>query len=94
MKSPQMVIKSLEVTEKSTRLTGAEDKYFFTVNSSANKVEIKQAIEQLFKVGVVKINTMNYLGKKKRERTAHYGKKSDWKRAVVTLKKGDKIDLE
>ena len=54
---------------------------------------IKAAVEDLFGVNVEKVNTMRYLGKRKRERTAKYGKRSDWKRAVVTLKEGEKIDL-
>jgi large subunit ribosomal protein L23 len=94
MKSPQTVIKSLMLTEKGTRLTAAENKYFFRVDPSANKMDIKQAVEKIFKVTVLKVNTMNYFGKMRRERTPQYGRKPDWKKAVVTLKKGDKIDLE
>ena len=55
--------------------------------------QIKQAIEKLFKKKVVAVNTCNYAGKKKRERTASFGRKSDWKKAIVTLKTGDKIEL-
>ena len=58
-----------------------------------NKTQIKQAIEKLFKKTVVAVNTCNYAGKKKRERTAAFGRQADWKKAIVTLKKGDKIEL-
>jgi large subunit ribosomal protein L23 len=56
-------------------------------------VEIKRAVEALFDVSVTKVNTMNYEGKKKRQRTAKFGKRPDWKRAVVTLAADNKIDL-
>ena len=55
--------------------------------------KIKEAIERLFKKTVLAVNTCNYAGKKKRERTAAFGRKSDWKKAIVTLKAGDKIEL-
>jgi large subunit ribosomal protein L23 len=93
MKSVNDIIKTLEVTEKGTRLAGTENKYFFVVSPSANKLEIKRAVETLFKVSVVRVNTMNYHGKLKRQRTVHYGRTPCWKRAVVTLKTGEKIDL-
>lgn len=94
MKSVHSVIRLLQITEKGTRLGAAENKYLFKVSPAATKQEIKAAMETLFKVGVVKVNTMNYTGKLRRDRKSRYGRKADWKRAVVTLKKGDKIDLE
>jgi len=93
MKHVLEAVRGLHITEKGTLLAG-QNKYLFKVDPSANKLEIKQAIENFFKVKVLKVNTMNYDGKKRRERTIHFGKKPDWKRAVVTLKEGDKIDLE
>lgn len=93
MKDVSSVIKKLQVTEKGTDLKDKQNKYLFKVDPSANKIEIKKAVEKLFNVSVKGVNTMRYDGKKKRERTAKYGKKPDWKRAVVTLKEGDKIDL-
>ncbi|MEI8351132.1 MAG: 50S ribosomal protein L23 [bacterium] len=93
MKHVLEAVRGLHITEKGTLLAG-QNKYLFKVDPSANKLEIKQAIENFFKVKVIKVNTMNYDGKKRRERTIHFGKKPDWKRAVVTLKEGDKIDLE
>ena len=93
MKDPRLIIKRLLVTEKGTRLTEKHNQYQFEVLTSANKVEIKKAIETVFNVHVTKVNTMNKLGKAKRLRTMSYGRTSAWKRAIVTLKKGDKIDL-
>ena len=94
MKDPHAIIKTMQVTEKGARLTATERKYLFIVDPSANKVEIKRAVETLFKVGVEKVNTMNYRGKKKRQRTVRFGETAGWKRAMVTLKEGNKIDLE
>ena len=93
MKNPQSIIKQMLLTEKGTRLTEKENKYLFRVTGSANKIEIKQAVEKLFGVKVDKVNTMNRPGKNKRLRTMTYGKTSEWKRAVVTLKPGEKIEL-
>jgi len=87
------VVQGLQITEKGTRLT-VENKYLFRVHRDANKPMIKRAVEQVFKVHVVTVNTMNMPGKARRERTANYGRTSDWKRAIVTLKPGEKIDLE
>jgi large subunit ribosomal protein L23 len=92
MKDSREVIKRIQVTEKGTHLAEAR-KYLFTVAQDSNKVEIKRAVEQLFDVKVTKVNTMNYDGKKKRQRTMKYGKRPDWKRAVVTLAEDNKIDL-
>lgn len=93
MKNRNAVIRRIQLTEKGTELSGTQNKYFFEVDRSANKMEIKAAVEELFSVGVQKVNTMRYAGKRKRERTVRYGQRADWKRAVVTLKEGDKIDL-
>ena len=86
------IIKSPVITEKSTDLTGKYNKYSFAVEERANKIEIKKAIEELFKVKVVKVNTISMRGKLRRVRFRQ-GKTSDWKKALVTLKEGDKIDL-
>jgi large subunit ribosomal protein L23 len=93
MKNPSSVIKKLQLTEKATELSEGQNKYFFAVDQKANKLEIKQAIEDLFGVQVASVNTMRYVGKRKRERTMQYGRRADWKRAVVTLKEGSRIDL-
>jgi len=87
------LIQTASLTEKSTLLSEKYNKYVFRVSPRANKIQIKKAIETLFQKKVLSVNTCNYAGKKKRERTAAYGRKSDWKKAIVTLKKGDKIEL-
>jgi large subunit ribosomal protein L23 len=94
MKLSQAIIRGVQLTEKGTRLSAAENKYFLEVAPGANKIEIRQAVEKMFKVTVLKVNTLNYLGKLRRERTMRYGRRPGWKRAVVTLKPGDKIELE
>ena len=87
------IIDSIRLTEKGTLLSEKENKYIFRVKPHANKLQIKQAIEQLFGKKVIAVNTCNYAGKKKRERTANLGRKAHWKKAIVTLKEGDRIDL-
>ena len=93
MKELGQIVKEIQLTEKGTALREIGNKYFFKVAPRANKVEIKNAVEQLFKVKVDKVNTMNYEGKRKRERSARFGRRADWKRAVVTLQAGSTIDL-
>ncbi len=87
------VIETASLTEKATLLSEKENKYVFRVSPKANKFEIKRAVEQLFGKKVVDVNTCNYAGKKKRERRADFGRKAHWKKAIVTLKEGEKIDL-
>lgn len=86
-------IKTVILTEKATLLSEKHNQYVFRVNPKANKLEIKRAIELLFKKTVLDVNTANFAGKKKRERTASFGRRADWKKAVVTLKEGEKLDL-
>ncbi|OVE77013.1 50S ribosomal protein L23 [bacterium E08(2017)] len=93
MKDLSKVVRKLQITEKGTDLKYAHNQYLFEVDKQANKLEIKAAVEQLFNVTVTKVNTMRYSGKKKRERTVKFGKRADWKRAVVTLKEGDQIEV-
>ncbi len=93
MKDIYQVIDKTLLTEKATRLADEENKYLFKVNPKANKAEIKQAVEDFYKVKVVAVNTMNRPGKKKRQRTASAGKTAAWKRAVVTLHDVDSIDI-
>jgi large subunit ribosomal protein L23 len=80
------------VTEKSNLIKEDANKVVFEVETTANKVEIKNAVQQLFKVTVEEVNVMNFLGKRKRAGRI-IGKKQDWKKAIVTLKKGDKIEF-
>jgi large subunit ribosomal protein L23 len=86
-------VQTVILTEKATLLSEKHNQYVFRVNPKANKLEIKRAIEQLFKKTVLDVNTANFAGKKKRERTAHFGRRAHWKKAVVTLKEGEKLDL-
>jgi large subunit ribosomal protein L23 len=103
------IIKTARLTEKGTRLTshpvrvGKDEKgaaktrplnqYVFMADPRANKFQIRKAIEELFKVKVTKVNTLNVTGKSRRQRTHQAGKDPDWKKAIVTLKEGDKIIL-
>ena len=79
------------VTEKSTALM-EQGKYTFRVPLAATKIQIRQAGEQIFKVKVQAVNTMRYEGKLKRMGRTQ-GRRSDWKKAVVTLKPGEAIEL-
>jgi large subunit ribosomal protein L23 len=87
------IIQNVSLTEKSAVLADGLNKYVFRVQPSATKVQIKGAVEGLFGKKVVSVNTANYAGKSKRQRTASAGRKAHWKKAIVTLRKGDKIDL-
>ena len=78
------------VTEKSTALM-EQGKYTFRVPLAATKIQIRQAVEQIFKVKVQAVNTMRYEGKLKRMGRTQ-GRRSDWKKAVVTLKPGEAIE--
>lgn len=90
MEARDILIKPI-VTEKSTALM-EERKYTFCVPLSATKIQIRQAVEQIFKVKVQAVNTMRYEGKMKRLGQTQ-GRRSDWKKAVVTLKPGETIEL-
>jgi large subunit ribosomal protein L23 len=91
MKDLTRVIVRPVVTEKSTDM-GESDKYVFEVASDANKNEVKQAVEKFFGVKVIDVHTMNMHGKPKRL-GRYMGRRKDWKKAIVTLQSGDKIDL-
>jgi large subunit ribosomal protein L23 len=93
MHEPYDIIDTVRLTEKATLLSETQNKYVFRVAQHANKLQIKQAIEKLFGKKVVGVNTANFAGKKRRERTAAFGRKPHWKKAIVTLKAGDKIEL-
>jgi large subunit ribosomal protein L23 len=93
MNEPFDIIETASLTEKATLLSEKHNKYVFRVRPGANKIQIKKAIEKLFQKRVLDVNTCNYAGKKKRERRADFGRKSHWKKAIVTLQKGEKIDL-
>jgi large subunit ribosomal protein L23 len=90
MNAHQIIIRPL-ITEKNTNLMSL-NKYSFQVDRSANKLEIKQAIESIFNVSVTAVHTMNVRGKLRR-RGMRYGYTADWKKAIVTLAEGDRIEL-
>ena len=79
------------ISEKSMTML-ADQKYTFKVNANANKIEIKKAVEEIFKVEVDKVTTLNVIGKNKRV-GVHEGKKSDWKKAIVKLKGSKTIEF-
>jgi large subunit ribosomal protein L23 len=92
MKSPQDVIQAPLISEKGTQLTESANQVLFKVRPDANKIEVKQAIETLFKVKVVQVRMARYLGKVRRI-GRNMGRRPGWKKAYVTLKDGDKIDF-
>ncbi len=93
MKDPRDVIIKPVVSEKSYALLD-DGVYTFVVQPTANKTEIRQAVESVFNVRVANVNTLNRKGKRKRNRRqATFGKRPDTKRAIVTLVGGDRIDL-
>ncbi|MBL7069523.1 MAG: 50S ribosomal protein L23 [Candidatus Omnitrophica bacterium] len=86
------VVKTLIRTEKSSNLL-VLNKYLFWVAKDTNKIEIKKAINDIYKVAPTKVNIIPVRGKRKRLRY-HEGRTSDWKKALVTLKSGDKIEIQ
>ncbi|ADG81184.1 50S ribosomal protein L25 [Thermincola ferriacetica] len=91
MRNPRDIIKRPVISERSMGLL-EENKYTFYVDPKANKLEIKHAIQELFNVTVVNVNTMNVKGKTKRV-GRFVGKTPNRKKAIVTLKEGDKIEV-
>jgi large subunit ribosomal protein L23 len=90
MNAHQIILRPL-ITEKNTNLM-VYNKYSFEVDRNANKTQIKNAIEEIFKVSVTKVHTMNMRGKLRR-RGMRFGYTADWKKAIVTLAEGDRIEL-
>jgi large subunit ribosomal protein L23 len=91
VKDPKDIVKMALTTEKSTNLRADQNKYVFIVDNKANKIEIKRAVEQLFKVKVKDVHTMNMRGKVKRLGRFE-GKRPDWKKAIVELRSGETIE--
>jgi large subunit ribosomal protein L23 len=89
--NPRDILLRPVVSEKSYGLLD-EGKYTFVVAPDANKTQIKQAVEEVFRVKVTGVNTLNRQGKRRRTRTG-WGKRVDTKRAIVTLAEGDRIDI-
>ena len=90
MKAYHYLIKGPIITEKTHSLREAANKLTFRVAVKANKIELRKAIEDIFKVKVLRVNTIHYQGKKKRMGKTQ-GARPDWKKAVVTLAPGEKI---
>jgi large subunit ribosomal protein L23 len=86
------IVKKVLITEKSTIVRDEWNQYVFAVDRRANKIEIANAVEKLFKVKVRDVKTMNVLGKKRRLGKT-VGEKSSWKKAVVTLAEGNRIEI-
>jgi large subunit ribosomal protein L23 len=86
------VIKKVLITEKSTIVKDEWNQYIIAVDNRANKIEIASAVEKLFKVKVLKVRTMNMFGKKKRVGKT-IGEKPSWKKAIVTLAEGNRIEI-
>ena len=93
MKDQFDVIKTIRLSEKATRLGDENNEYVFVVDRKANKIEIKNAVQSLFGKTVEAVRTANYSGKARRERRADAGRTNHWKKAVVRLKQGERIDL-
>lgn len=85
------ILKRPMVTEKTNAMM-EQNKYCFVVDPRANKNQIKQAVEEVFKVKVLDVNTANFMGKMKRM-GRHEGRRPSWKKAVVTLAPGSRIEF-
>lgn len=86
------ILKRPLLTEKGTDQKEALNKYLFEVDLNANKIEVRNAVEKIFNVKVTDVHTVNVKGKAKRV-GRYLGKRSDWKKAIVTLKAGEKIEI-
>jgi large subunit ribosomal protein L23 len=86
------VIQAPVLTEKGTDDTADRNAYHFRVPVDANKIEVRQAVERLFKVKVLRVNTLRVSGKSRR-RGYTAGRTPDWKKAMVTLREGDTIEI-
>ena len=100
MNNDKYIIIKPMIGEKATRFIESERKYVFEINRRANKIDVKRAVQNKFNVEVSKVGIMNYKGKKKNTSVRSNGKvlrtsgfRPSWKKAVVTLKEGFKIDL-
>ncbi len=92
MKDPRAVVRRALITEKGTALRETRNQYHFEVARDANKIEIRRAIESIFSVKVGSVRTQQMRGKMKRQ-GRYAGRRSDWKKAIVTLQPDQKIDL-
>lgn len=93
MRDLHTVIQTIRLTEKATLLGEKNNEYVFRVDPQATKIDVKQAVEKLFGKKVTGVRTSNVSGKAKRERRADYGRTNHWKKAIVRLAEGEKLDL-
>jgi large subunit ribosomal protein L23 len=91
--NPFEIIKTVRLTEKGTRQREKLNQYTVVADPRANKQQIRLAVQELFKVKVLRVNTLNVRGKPRRVRTPKEGCTPAWKKAIVTLKEGDSIVL-
>jgi large subunit ribosomal protein L23 len=89
----ERVLKKMRLTEKSNKLSSEYGQYTFEVAPEATKHTVREAVEQTFKVTVTRVNLQNVSGKFRRSRRGLPSRTSDFKKAIVTLKEGDKIEL-
>jgi large subunit ribosomal protein L23 len=93
MKDPYQIIRNIRLSEKAALAGEQNNEYVFEVEPKANKLEIAHAVKIIFGKKVSQVRTCNYDGKARRKRTAQAGRTSSWKKAVVRLAAGEKIDL-
>ncbi len=95
MISIDRIIKKFCVTEKATILSSTLNQYIFEIDSNVNRIEVAKAVEALFKVTVTNVNILNRKGKIKRSRNQRgkWGRTASSKRAIISLKEGDKIEI-
>ncbi len=93
MKNPSSIIKTVRLTEKTSRQSESASKYVFEVSVDANKMQIRNAVQLFFGKRVKSVNTINQCGKQRRSRTAAAGRTGAWKKAVVTLAAGETIEI-
>ncbi len=85
------IIRTVRLTEKGSRQSEKLNQYTVVADPRANKFQIRHAVQELFKVKVVRVNTLNVRGKARRQRTSQAGRAPNWKKAFGTLKEGAKI---
>ncbi|HEU4724676.1 MAG TPA: 50S ribosomal protein L23 [Candidatus Eisenbacteria bacterium] len=91
-REPRDIVRRARITEKGTKIREGQNGYLFEVARDANKIQVKQAVEAIFNVKVSTVRTLRVHGKPKRV-GRHAGHRPDWKKAIVTLKKGETIEL-
>ena len=91
-RDPYDVLVKPLLTEKITGLQEAANRIAFVVQNDVNRIEVRQAVESVLKVKVKSVNIMNVMGKKKRQ-GRYLGKRADWKKAIITLHEGEKVEL-